>query len=867
MAGENPIFDLFYKEKLRHARVLAESEVTRETDPYVITAPANTREIFAAGLRSGVAQIEGDIDRFSAIGNLLIGDKEAAQVRLNKAALRDQEAAATTANIATFEDLVNEPSLANLWEQAVVQTAKFTPQAITSIAAGGGGYVAGLLARYGVRKAGLAASREITEELLRKKLAGATLDEAENALLRSVAAAAKIPGRGAIAGAFGQEYVMGSAQSLSEYQEAGIELTQHEAMMASILGVPQAALGTLGEVFFAKTLVKQALKRSALGQTLNKATKGQKLTAEQNRIFQLFEKRRVGQRLTAAEMMELGKAAGRGTFVGALVTDIARGIGQSALVEGVTETAQESLQIAQRFAIDDDYTAAQAKLRIGEAAFAGTVAGSARGGAGSAIGSIFNQAKDQVEQGFERRYRAEARAQQYGAGRDIIPETQEQLDAQAAAVEDPGIDKDTVWVPNRTDGKEPLVPTFADIDNVIMIKTPTGVLYTTNKAKAEVLDSEFGSEGPTEEQLRDMLGYTAVKDESHDRVIRIRNKDGQIVFEQTTNEGGAREAIRNANRIVKDKGAGYVVESEMLEQAVRERNMDNMGDNLSEMGDSETDDAGVQGVTATEADVQQTEGMEAQEGAAGAEDYVRNDDGEVTLWKASGKASDENKQAFLATLTTREQAYWTDPKSPQDRSRRIDSLSDSVIKRYLTEIKNPGDVYLTDQVAPGFYAIARSGVAEAPAVDAKEVLQDAKTTAKQTAFKLSDNRLKGWQLVETDAEGNTTTSDVNIQDLSIAGRTLSEQGDSDASFGQQIVRGFGALLAALADEGSSLTYNGKPVNDQVMATAPVFFQGGKTYTLNQLSRLPRTLPAQESAQELEDSITEVGNYTSEDLVN
>ena len=840
MANENPLFDLFYSEKVRQAKDLEGTQEIQE-DPYAVVAPTTTGETFGAGVRGGVAQFEGDLERFGALGNLLLGDQEAAETRLNKAEFRDAEAAQQALKIDTFEDLVNEPSLENIWEQAVVNVGRFTPMAASSIAGGGAGFVGGILAKYGVRKTGIAASKEITEELLKKKLAGATMDKAENALLRASVAAAKLPKYGAVAGAFGQSYVVGSSQSLQEYQEAGVELTKDEAVMAAILGIPQALLDTMGEVFFAKAFFKQAVKRTPLGQTLNKARKGQKLTVQQQKLLRVYEKRASGVKLSEGEMLTLRNSSGAGMFVGELAKDLAKGFGRSAIVEGTTETAQEGLQIAQRFAIDDDYTAAMAKLRIGEAAFAGTVAGGARGGAGSAIAGIFKGAKDRIEEGYESMYRRDARREQYGDGENVIPETQEQLDAQAAAVLDPTIDKDAVWVPTGSE----LVPTFAD-QKVFAIKTPTGTLYTTNEQKAEAFDKS-STGGPTEEQLRDALGYTAIKNESHDRVVRIRNKDGQIVFEQSTNQEGIAAAVRNANRKIKDKTAGYVVEKEMLEQAVRERNMD-MGDETSEMIDAEAD----------EAEVTQTEGLELNEAEGGSFDYVRNEDGEVVLYKATGKASEENKQSYLDSLTTEEQAYWTTKN--QDGSRRIDTLSDGVIKAYLREAEGTGDVFLSDNVQPGFYALGKSGTAEAT-LDAAGILQKAKTKAKQTAFK--GFKIDGWQLRE---EGGTT-SDINIQDLVIAGRTISEQGDSDASFGQQVARGFGSLLTELNSEGSQLLYKGVPVNEKIMATAPVFFQGGKELTLRQLNSLPKTAPRQESAADIQTKIEEESNFTEEDLIN
>ena len=841
MADENTILGLFYKNKQDAANVL--NEVATESDIDPVAAPLGTKETFDSGFRQGVAQFEGDVDRFSAMAQVLAGNREAAQANFNRAQMSDIEAGAEAQRVETWEDYVNDPSLEKTWDQAVVNVGRFTPMALTSISSGGAGFVGGLLAKYGLRKTSIAASKEITEELLRKKTAGATLDKAEDALLKSTIAAAKLPKYGAVSGAFGQSYVVGSAQSLNEYQEAGIEITKDEAAMSAILGIPQAALDTMGEVFFAKTLFKQALTRTPMGQTLNKVRKGQKLTTEQQKLLRLYEKRASGARLSEAELTTLRKASGDGMYVGQLAKDIVKGFGRSSVVEGTTETAQEGLQIAQRFAIDDDYTAAMAKLRLGEAAFAGSVAGGARGGAGSAIAGIFKGAKDQIEAGFERTYRANARKEQYGDGRDVIPETQEQLDAQAASVLDPAIDKDAVWVPKGSD----LVPNFAGRDDIIAISTPTGTLYTTNREKAEAFD-RASTGGPTEEQIRDALGYTAVKNETHDRVVRIRNKDGQIVFEQSTNQEGVAAAVRNANRKILDKNAGYVVEKEMLEQAVRERNMD-MGDETSEMLDAEADDA----------EVTQTEGLETQEAEGGAFDYVRNEDNEVVLYKATGKASEENKQAYLDTLTTEEQTYWNTPGP--DGSRRIDTLSDGVIKAYLREVEGPGDVFLSDAVQPGFYAIGKSGTAEGRPLDAADILQKAKTKSKQTAFK--GFKIDGWQLREQDG----TTSDVNIQDLMVAGRTLSEQSDSDLSFGQQIASGFGGLLDALNNEGSQLLFQGVPVNEQILSTAPVFVQGGRQLTLRQLNNLPRSAPRQESAADIEAKIVEQGNFTEADLVS
>ena len=87
--------------------------------------------------------------------------------------------------------------------------------------------------------------------------------------------------RGAITGAFAQEQFIGTAQSLAEYQEAGLDITRSEALMANILGIPQAVVGTFGEIYFAKALFKAALKNTALASIQQAALRGNTLSRAQ----------------------------------------------------------------------------------------------------------------------------------------------------------------------------------------------------------------------------------------------------------------------------------------------------------------------------------------------------------------------------------------------------------------------------------------------------------------------------------------------------------------------------------------------------------------------------------------------------------
>ena len=864
MADRGAIYDLFYQEKARQAAVVEKEQDF--PDPFNVTAPLGPMQTISAGIEAGGMQQAGDIERFGAIFNILVGDEEGAEKRLNQAEFYDKQSALITDRIPTsWEDVVNDPSSENILEQAAFNLGRVTPMMASSIAGGAGGFVGGFFARMGLRAAGVAASREMAEEVVKKAAAGATLDATEKAIYTSAIRMAKLPTRSAIAGAFGQSYVVSSAQSLQEFKEAdpGVELTKDEAGMALLIGVPIAALDTLGEVFFAKSFIKGALKRTPLGQTLNKARKGEKLTTEQQKLLRLYEKRASGAKLAEGEMTLLRKSSGAGTYIGQFVNDLARSTGRNLAVEGLTEGAQESINIAQRFAIDDEYTQSMANLRLGEAIFAGAVAGGARGAAGSSISNIFSGAKDMIEQGYERKYRQEARRQQYGDGREVIPETQEQLDAQAEAVMDGGIDKDAIWVPNTPEGGKGLVPNYPEGVKVYAAITPSGILYTTNAEKFKSFDQSHTSRAPTLEALRQALGYSAVKNETHDRVVQIikTNSDGtkSVVSEESTNAEGVRVAVRFANRRIKNKDV-YSSRVQMLDETVRERNMD-IGVETSEMLDAEATEAGTLGVANVEADMTATEGVTVKDADAGAFDYFRDEDGEVQLYQATGKASEANKQKFLDDLTTEEQQYWI--ARNQDGTRKVDQLSDSVINRYFKQAEDPnvGEVFISEYSA-GMFAVGLGSTAEFT-LSAMEILQQAKNKAKQTGFKTKKtNRLEGWQLREEDG----TTSDINIQDLVIAGRTLSEQEASNASFGQQLARGFPALIDQLAQEGSVLLYKGVPVNAEILSNAPVFFQKGREFTLSQLERLPRMPVMPETTADIQSALENELGLSEENLI-
>ena len=83
MATNEILSSLFKQEQAERETRLATDPSLREkldpTAPAIQTSPASIGEIFSAGFDVGVDQLEGDVNRAKAIGNLLVGNDAAAK--------------------------------------------------------------------------------------------------------------------------------------------------------------------------------------------------------------------------------------------------------------------------------------------------------------------------------------------------------------------------------------------------------------------------------------------------------------------------------------------------------------------------------------------------------------------------------------------------------------------------------------------------------------------------------------------------------------------------------------------------------------------------------------------------------------------
>ena len=308
-------------------------------------APADTfAETFRRGAQSGMRTLQADMDYMGAIFNTLSGDEDAALENLELGRLAREQGGQLLEGTISFEDFVAAPTFSGLLDLTTSGVGMVTPMATVTAASAGVGGLTAVLGRGLMNTSGKAAAKQLLKEIAEKQRKGITLTPDELAVAagtaKSVASAAKA---GSITGAFIPSYISGSGQSFGEFDEAGVELDSDRARQALAIGAPIALIDTATEVAMVGNFLKLATKKA----------------------------RKDGQGVFAAFAANLGKE-----------------VAKNSAKEGAAELAQEEILIQQRRSVDDNYSAQEANLRRGEAAFLGAVAGGAFGTAGGVVGGI-----------------------------------------------------------------------------------------------------------------------------------------------------------------------------------------------------------------------------------------------------------------------------------------------------------------------------------------------------------------------------------------------------------------------------------------------------------------------------------------------
>jgi len=493
-------------------------------DPIGVIAPQSVTEAFSAGLKSGGASLDADIEYFGALFNTAIGNQEAAETNVRRARIKEAQAAIPVSTMESFKEFYNEPTIEGFFMQIGKGTGEIFPSAVSSIASGGVGGVAAVVGKAGLSKVGKSVANRIVKDSLQKTADG-TADAIERELAQSAWGVFKA---GAFVGAGASEFVPLAGGNLSEALESGQELNANTAGRAAMVAVPQALLGVGAEAGMLKLIGNVAKKR----------------------------------------------AIKEGSLFGKLAKDISSTALKGGVMEGATEVAQEGIGVINRMDMDDTYTTQDAKMRLAQSAFAGFFGGGAVAGAGGTVGSIFSQANQLIEKGRQTEVDQQVNEEQYGDevfGGYTSNESQSDIAGQIEAMLDSTSSKQAVW----SSGERPV---FGAKENTI---TPVQIDGSDKPAYAAFIPGR-GTIVSTSEQivadviageasdsiLQAALGYSNVKTDDGNLAVVVTDSQGRVVSEElTTKENQA--AAEDAARKLMPQGGSFKTIS--AQQALEER--------------------------------------------------------------------------------------------------------------------------------------------------------------------------------------------------------------------------------------------------------------------------------------------------------
>ncbi len=522
--------------------------------------PASLGETFGRGVTVGIEGLKTDVEYFKGIFNTLTGNEEAAAANIRKARVRESFIPDYLSGIESFGEFLDNPTFDGFVTQAFKAGGQVLPSAITSIAGAGTGALVAGLGRGLITAGNRAAANRLLRDTVQRNIKGiATADE--KALLEQAFAKLKKDagagllrrdvGRGAIGGAFAAEYPPLAGSAFSEALDSGRDPDRSQAFRALGVAAPQAAVGVGGEVALVKLFGKVAKSR---------ATEG-------------------------------------GSWYGKLAKDINKGILGGGAVEAATETVQESIAIANRRAMDDEFTAQEGQLRLAEAAFAGFFGGAGIGGAGGTVGGVISavnsndvmsKASSFLRQGQDQIVSDQITEQQYGPMGTAIPtvESDRSIKAQLKAMFDRTSSKQAVFIPGATPVQN--ANKNGDVEAAVIDGNEAytafikgkGTIVTTGKQLAE----EVVKAGASDTALKEALGYSAVPERLDPQSIVIQALDGEgnVVSEEVTSEENKDNAVEAARNLMPKGGrvaeTTYEKALEARQELVTEENKPTQGE-------------------------------------------------------------------------------------------------------------------------------------------------------------------------------------------------------------------------------------------------------------------------------------------------
>ena len=522
--------------------------IDEDFTPTPTTEPLGPGEKFEAGMRAGGEGMLADVTYFQALGNTLIGDEKGAAERIREARMREEFAGNAMAGLETFGQFVDKPTFSGFMDQVITSVGQVTPSLVTSLAGGLTGALAAVGGKALLSKGGKAVTQKMLEDIIAKQASGQVLDVAEQEALDASYGFFR-EHAGKIGGALGLssvEYPMMAGGSFAEFEDAGVELTPERAFQAALIGGAQTAVSVGGEMF-------------VLGKFMDLAKT---------------------------------KAVTDGDLLAEFGSRTALGFGTTAASEGLTEGVQEGMNVAQRLAVDEDYSREEAQLRIGQAIFTGALGSGpigAVGGAATTVGArgqskaaeVFDRAKQMVDETRNAQISGQIEQEQLGIQNEDISEGTTTVEADLDILTQIGLtliddsEKKAAWATIKQgvpEGQSPnqvfeYKPAEKNMPAVYAAIIPgRGTIFSPDR---EIVQEVIRS-GASEESLKDALGYSAVKPEGADLAVQVVNTAlGTVVHEEATNQAGLIAAQEQALKIA--PSSEYEVRVVSIQQAMGER--------------------------------------------------------------------------------------------------------------------------------------------------------------------------------------------------------------------------------------------------------------------------------------------------------
>ena len=270
------------------------------------------------------------------------------------------------------------------------------------------------------------------------------------------------------------------------------------------------------------------------------------------------------------------KSAGPNSFYGRLADSLGKNFLKGGVIEGGTELVQEEIAIQNRSSMDDTFTNADANLRRLNAGFVGFMGGGAIAGGGSVaiqgvkeLGGLPSAAIDAAAAITERASQMAddikgQMSEEQGAAEvsDAAPdqttqEADQDINAQLLAMGDSSSSKEAVWIsgtePSKKyggGGKKPSRIFVGGVEAYSAFIKGRGTIIATDYGVVESVIKGQASDAV----LAAALGYSSVKTPADTQVVRVVDKDGNIVSEETSTIEGLAAAQEAARALMPDGG-------------------------------------------------------------------------------------------------------------------------------------------------------------------------------------------------------------------------------------------------------------------------------------------------------------------------